>query len=67
MPRTYYDDNYGHYDIRDEGDVEFYHEIQKASVRKKCQGCHQWVKIKPEYAYCNSCADKLERGGDLEY
>jgi hypothetical protein len=67
MPRSYYDDNYGHYDIQDQDDVDFYFQTQKQSVRKKCQGCGRMVRIKPDYAYCNSCADKLERGGDLEY
>ena len=66
MSRAYYDDNFGFYDIRDEDDVAFYHEMQRQSVRKKCQGCGRTVKIKPDYAYCNSCADKLERGFDLE-
>lgn len=67
MPRSYYDDNFGHYDIQDEDDVAFYHQMQRKSVRKKCQGCGRSVKISPDYAICNSCADKLERGGDLEY
>jgi rRNA maturation endonuclease Nob1 len=66
MPnRSYYDDNFGFYDIQDEDDVRFYNEMQRISVRKKCQGCGRMVKIKPDYAYCNSCADRLERGGDL--
>ena len=65
MPRSYYDDNFGFYDIQSEEDIEFYHEMQKVSVRKKCQGCGRMVKIKPDYAYCNSCADRMERGGDL--
>jgi hypothetical protein len=64
MPRTYYDDNYGFYDIRDEEDVAFYHATQKASRRKKCQGCGRMVRIKPDYAICNACADRAERGGD---
>lgn len=66
MGRSYYDDNFGFYEIEDEGDVEFYHEMQEKSVEKRCRGCRRIVKIKPEYAYCNSCADTLERGGDLE-
>jgi rRNA maturation endonuclease Nob1 len=65
MPRSYYDDNFGFYDIQSEEDIEFYHEMQRQSVRKKCQGCGRMVKIKPDYAYCNSCCEKLERGGDL--
>jgi hypothetical protein len=61
----YYDDNFGEWDMSDEGSVEFYHQVQRASVRKKCKGCGETVKILPDYAYCNSCADILERGGDL--
>jgi hypothetical protein len=44
---TYYDDNYGFYEIRDQDDIDFYHETQKASVWKKCHGCGKRVKIKP--------------------
>ncbi|MGE3487284.1 MAG: hypothetical protein AB7L09_21410 [Nitrospira sp.] len=60
MPRTYYDDNFGHYDIEDEGDVEFYNHMQSVSVRKKCAGCGHMVKIHPDYAYCNGCVETLE-------
>lgn len=61
----YYDDNYGAYDIQDEDDIEFYHRTQAESVEKKCEGCRRMVKIRPDYAYCNRCADRLERGEDL--
>ena len=62
----YYDDNYGWWDDMDDPDmVEFYHQVQKESVRKKCQGCGRMVKLRPDYAYCNSCADKIERGWDF--
>ena len=65
MPRTYFDDNYGHWEGMDDPDMrDFYFETQRKSVRKKCQGCGRMVKIKPEYAYCNACADRAERGGD---
>ena len=60
--KSYYDDNYGHYEIESEEDIEFYHRTQRQSVRKKCQGCGRMVKIKPEYGYCNSCAEKIEQG-----
>jgi hypothetical protein len=64
MPRpTYYDDNFGHYEIESEEDVGFYHQMQAASVWKKCADCGRKVKIKPDYAICNSCADRQERGG----
>ena len=62
MNRSYYDDNFGHYDIEDEGDVEFYHQVQRESVLKTCDGCGRRVKLRPDYGYCNSCADKRERG-----
>ena len=45
MSRSFYDDNFGFYDIRDEDDIEFYREMQRISVRKKCQGCGRMVKI----------------------
>lgn len=61
----YYDDNFGHYDIESDEDVEFYFQMQARSVEKTCQGCGRTVKIDPKYAYCNTCADKLERGMDL--
>lgn len=64
---VYYDDNYGVYE--DDEDPEetrkFYKETQAQSVYKKCQGCGKRVKIKRDYAYCNSCADKRERGMDI--
>ena len=63
---TYYDDNFGHWDSMDDPDMaRFYHETQKKNVRKKCKGCEEWVRIQPHYAYCNSCADKIEKGWDF--
>jgi rRNA maturation endonuclease Nob1 len=64
MARSYYDDNFGFYDIRDEEDVAFYHEMQKRSVWKKCQRCRRRVKLAPDYGICNSCCEQIERGGD---
>jgi len=64
MP-IFYDDNYGFYEIESPEDIEFYHQTQKESVRKKCKGCGRTVKIKRDYAYCNSCANKIEKGYDL--
>jgi rRNA maturation endonuclease Nob1 len=63
--KSYYDDNYGHYEIESEEDIEFYHRTQRQSILKKCSGCGRMVKIKPEYGYCNSCADKIEQGWDF--
>ena len=64
MPISYYDDNYGFYDIHDQDDIDFYFETQKRSKVKKCEGCGRTVRIKPEYAYCNSCAERMEQGYD---
>lgn len=61
--RSFYDDNFGHYEIEGEEDVEFYHQMQRKSVRKRCQDCGRMVKIAPEYGICNACADRQERGG----
>lgn len=62
----YYDDNFGHWEDMDDPDNrEFYKQVQKESVWKKCQGCGRRVKLRPQYGYCNSCADKRERGMDI--
>ena len=64
--RTYIDDNYGVWDDMDDPDmVEFYHQVQKENVEKKCEGCGQMVVLRPEYGFCNICADKRERGWDI--
>lgn len=60
----YYDDNFGEYDMEDEHDLEFYHQVQKESVWKKCDRCGRRVKLRPQYAICDSCATKLEQGLD---
>jgi hypothetical protein len=65
MSISYYDDNYGHYEIEDDDDIEFYHERQRTNVEKICVGCGRKVRIQPDYAYCNSCADARERGMDI--
>lgn len=64
---TYYDDNFGTWDMQDEDDVHHYHRTQETNVFKKCKGCGRKVRIQPDYAYCNSCADKRERGMDFDY
>lgn len=61
----YYDDNFGFYEIESQDDIDFYHEMQKRSVSKICKGCGRRVRIQPSYAYCNSCADKREKGWDI--
>jgi hypothetical protein len=63
---TYYDDNFGFWEDMDDPDnQEFYRRTQKTNVRKKCKGCNRIVRIQPQYAYCNSCADKIEKGMDI--
>jgi hypothetical protein len=64
MP-SYYDSNFGWYEIDNEDDVAFYHEVQKRSVLKTCQGCGRKVKLLPNYVICNTCAERAERGGDF--
>lgn len=61
----YYDDNFGCWDIQDEEDLEFYFQVQEESIEKICDGCGRKVRLRPDYGYCNSCADKIERGWDL--
>jgi hypothetical protein len=65
MP-SYYDDNFGWWeDMDDPENVEHYIRTQRTNVLKKCRGCDQLVRIQPNYAYCNSCANKIERGMDI--
>lgn len=61
MP-SYYDDNFGHWEIRDEDDREHYFNVQRTNVLKKCEGCGRKVKLQPQYGFCNSCAEKRENG-----
>lgn len=62
---VYIDDNFGHYDIESQEDIEFYRDVQRRSVEKECKGCYRTVSILPEYAYCNDCATKIEHGMDI--
>lgn len=64
MP-SYYDDNYGFYEIESQEDVDFYHRVQKDSIWKKCEKCNRRVKLRRDYGICNSCADKIEKGWDF--
>lgn len=67
MARSYYDDNFGFWEGMDDPDMrDFYHQVQRESRRKKCQGCGRMVRLRPDYAICNSCADRMERGGELQ-
>jgi hypothetical protein len=65
--RTYYDDNYGHWNEPDgeEDRIEkekFREFVKKDSVLKICSLCDQEVWLRRSYDKCNSCMDKLERG-----
>lgn len=68
---VYFDDNFGAWEGMDPGDpdfednLEFYRRVQAESVEKECLGCGRTVRIRPEYGYCNSCADARERGFDI--
>ena len=63
---TYYDDNFGHWEDMDDPDVrEYYFRVQAESVEKTCGGCGHKVRLMPGYGFCNSCADKRERGIDI--
>lgn len=64
---TYYDDNFGAWEIESEEDLEFYRQVQNENVEKRCEGCGRTVRIRPDYYICNSCAETLERGGDLPW
>lgn len=68
MP-IFVDDNFGVWDDMDgpdgEDNREFFKQVQRESVVKKCRGCGRKVRLRPDYDLCNSCAEKLERGGDL--
>lgn len=67
MP-IYYDDNFGMWENMDgpdgEDNREFYHQVQKESVWKRCAHCNRKVRIRREYNICNSCADRIEKGYD---
>ncbi len=66
---TYIDDNFGHWDeerMEDPDAVAFYHQVQRESVWKRCQGCGCIKKLRPEYGICDSCATLLEQGVDID-
>ncbi len=62
-----YDDNFGHWDMEDEDDVEHYRRTQQTNVEKTCVGCGRTVMIQPQYDVCNSCAEKRELGLDIGF
>ena len=59
---SYYDDNFGHWNMDSDEDRRVYRSVQKRSVEKQCADCGRTVRILPEYAICNSCADARENG-----
>lgn len=59
---TYYDDNFGHWNMDGDEDRQFYRRVQKASVRKVCVDCGRTVRIMPQYEVCSPCADARENG-----
>jgi len=62
---TYADDNFGTWTGMDEPEMlDFYHRCQRTNVTKVCERCERTVRIQPQYAICNSCADAIERGYD---
>lgn len=61
---SYYDDNFGYWGDMDDPEMRaFYDRVQAESVEKECEGCGRLVRLRPDYAYCDSCADRRERGG----
>lgn len=57
MP-SFYDDNFGFWEDMDDPDMqEFYRQVQRESVEKICERCGRKVRLRPDYAICNSCAD----------
>jgi uncharacterized paraquat-inducible protein A len=63
---NYSDDNYGQWGGMDDPEMQaFYRHVQATNVEKECQGCGSLVRIQPQYAYCNRCADAIERGIDF--
>jgi hypothetical protein len=59
---NYYDDNFGHWNMEEEGMEEFYRAVQRTNVKKKCSMCGSTVMLQPHYDKCNSCCNKLELG-----
>ena len=65
MP-VYYDDNFGTWDGMEDDDMrDFYQRVQDTNIIKECLGCERTVSIQPQYGYCNTCADKREKGMDF--
>ena len=59
---TYYDENFGCWDMSEEGSKEFYHKVQSSNIEKECGECGKIVYLQPQYSICNTCADMIEKG-----
>lgn len=60
------DDNFGTWHDTEDPEVQaFYRKVQQTNVWKVCSCCGRKVKIQPHYDKCNSCCEKIERGGDF--
>lgn len=61
---TYHDDNFGTWHSTDNPEVRrFYRETSRHSVTKTCETCGRTVRLLPQYAICNRCADAAEGVG----
>ena len=59
----FYDDNFGRWEDMDDPDMrDFYRQVQKESVLKRCSICGRQVRLRPEYDKCDSCCRKMEAG-----
>ena len=66
----YDDDEDEFWDDEDEvtdndGNVVWSRHYEGQFVDRKCQGCGCTFQGMPDHGYCNSCADKRERGWDF--
>jgi hypothetical protein len=60
---SYQDDNFGTWHDMDDPDVQdFARQCSRNSVTKQCKQCERTVRLLPQYAICNDCADANERG-----
>lgn len=49
----------------DDSDAAFERYYQSTLVDRKCQGCGRHFMGRPDHGFCDSCADIIERGGEL--
>lgn len=53
------------YDLEDPMTLLILQQMEREKIVKKCEGCGHYVRMKEEYAYCEHCMSRLERGVDL--